>query len=342
MLRVGVVGYGYWGPNLVRNFMASDRATVVAVSDLSEEKLTRLARQYPAVETTTDCQKLLENPGVDVVVVATPVSSHFKLALSALRAGKHVLIEKPMTETPEEAEQLIEEADKRGLTLMVDHTFLYTGAVRKIYELVTAGELGDILYYDSSRVNLGLFQHDVDVIWDLAVHDFSILDYLLDGKPTAVAAHGTNHFLGKPENIAFVTIFFDTGTIAHVNVNWLAPVKLRRTLIGGSRKMIVYNDLEPSEKVKVFDKGVTVTDDPGEIYQMKIGYRVGDVWAPRLDETEALSSLVEHFLDSIEQGTQPVTGGPMGLRVVTLLKAASESMKNGGHTIVVDHSRGQL
>lgn len=333
MINVAVVGYGYWGPNLLRNFADCPRTSITAVSDFREHRLQAAARRYPAIVTSTDAKKVITDDGIDAVAIATPVESHFELALEAIRAGKHVLVEKPMTQTADQARQLVQEAEKSGTVLMVDHTFVYTGAVQKIRELVDSGELGDIYYYDSSRINLGLFQHDVDVVWDLAVHDFAILDYIFDEKPAAVAAHGISHVQGRPENLAYVTVFFDSGAVAHFNVNWLAPVKLRRTLIGGSNKMIVYDDLEPDEKIKIYDKGITTSEDPGEIYRMRIGYRVGDVLSPQLDRTEALKREVDHFVDCIENNTPVNTGGDMGLRVVEMLEAATISMRERGRPV---------
>lgn len=333
MIGVGVIGYGYWGPNLVRNFAEVEGAQVVAVSDLRPERLALAKSRYPYIETTTAATDVISNPRVDAVVIATPVSTHFELAHQALRAGKHVLVEKPLTATSEEAERLIEEANRRRLILMVDHTFVYTGAVRKIRELVSSGVLGQLYYYDSVRVNLGLFQHDVNVIWDLAVHDFSIMDYVLPQRPVAVSATGMSHIPGQPENIAYITLFFADSLIGHIHVNWLAPAKVRRTLIGGSQKMIVYDDLEPSEKVKVYDKGVTVTDNRESIYQMLVSYRTGDMWAPQVEATEALHSEVQHFTKCIEGHEQPITDGEAGLRVVRLLEAASQSMMGRGRLI---------
>jgi predicted dehydrogenase len=248
-------------------------------------------------------------------------------------------VEKPLAATSEQAVQLIEEADRRTRVLMVDHTFVYTGAVRKIRELVASNGLGDIYYYDSVRVNLGLFQHDVNVIWDLAVHDLSIMDYVLRSQPRAVSATGMSHVSGEPENIAYLTLFFDSRLIAHIHVNWLAPVKVRRTLIGGSRKMIVYDDLEPSEKVKIYDKGITINESPESIYQMLIGYRTGDMWAPQLDMTEALRMEVLHFVRCIEGGERPITNGEAGLRVVRILEAATQSMAGQGRIVELDTGR---
>jgi predicted dehydrogenase len=335
MINIGIIGYGYWGPNLVRNFSDLTSAKVASVSDLDPNKLAVVQRRYPGVKTTTDFRELINDAGVDAVAIATPVHTHFELAMAALRAGKHVWLEKPMTETAEQARQLVDEAERRGLTLIVDHTFIYTGAVQKMDELIRAGELGKILYYDSIRVNLGLFQRDVSVISDLAVHDFSILDHLLHEHPVAVTASGMNHFPGTPENLAYVTLYYESGTIAHINTSWLAPVKVRSITVGGSRKMITYDDVEPSEKIKVYDKGVSFTDDPNQIQQMRIGYRSGDMWAPRLAVTEALGVEGAHWVDCIEQKKQPRTCGHLGVRVVQLIEAANQSMRRKGETVYI-------
>jgi predicted dehydrogenase len=336
VINIGVIGYGYWGPNLVRNFSELPGAQVTRVSDFKTELLAKVQARYPSIQVTTDCQDIFADPKIDAVAIATPVSTHFDLALAALKAGKHVLVEKPMTVTSDQALRLIEEADRRNLVLMVDHTFVYTGAVRKMRELVAHDGLGDIYYYDSVRVNLGLFQHDVNVLWDLAVHDLSIMDYILQSKPRAVSATGVSHIPGKPENIAYLTLFFDSNLIAHLHANWLAPVKVRRTLISGSQKMIVYDDLEVSEKVKIYDKGITVNGDTEKVYEMLIGYRTGDMWAPKLEMTEALRTEGLHFLHCIEHSERPVTDGEAGLRVVKILEAATKSMKDQGRLVELD------
>jgi predicted dehydrogenase len=335
MINIGIVGYGYWGPNLVRNFAEVPGVNIAAVADLDASKLAIVKKRYPAVNVTTDLHELLRDPTIDAIAIATPVNTHYDLALAALRAGKHVWVEKPMTENSKQARHLIEEAQKRNLVLLVDHTFIYTGAVMKMGELIKSGELGRIYYYDSVRVNLGLFQRDVSVISDLAVHDFSILDYLLGEHPVAVSASGMNHFPGTPENLAYVTLFYESGTIAHANVSWLAPVKVRQILVGGSKKMITYDDLEPSEKIKVYDKGVSFTDDPEKIQEMRVGYRTGDMWAPKLAMTEALRVEGEHFVDCIVNSKVPKTDGQLGLRVVELIEAASQSMRRKGETVYI-------
>jgi predicted dehydrogenase len=333
MIGIGVIGYGYWGPNLVRNFAEEPGAQMKMVSDLQPERLSRARTRYPGITTTTDHRELIANPDVDAVVIATPVSTHFELAMQALQAGKHVLVEKPLTSTAEQCMRLIEEAVKRQRLLMVDHTFVYTSAVRKIKELVDDGRLGQLYYYDSVRINLGLFQHDVNVLWDLAVHDLSIMNYVLGTQPIAVAATGMAHVPGKLEDVAYLTCFFDHNLIAHFHVNWLAPVKMRRTLIGGDRQMIVYDDLEPSEKIKVYDKGITLNTIPEGVYQMLVGYRTGDMWAPQLSATEALRVEALHFLECIGSGQRPLTDGQAGLNVVKILEAATESLAQRGRPI---------
>jgi len=339
MTGVGIIGLGYWGPNLLRNVAECPGARVTMVCDLRDDRLAAAAARYPGLVTTKDVRDVLANPAVDAVAIATPVSTHADLALRALQAGKHVLVEKPMAASSADALRMIDEAARRRLVLMVDHTFVYTGAVKKIASLVSSGELGDIYYYDSVRVNLGLFQHDVNVIWDLAVHDLSIMDHVLPSRPRAVSATGVSHVAGGHENIAYLTLFFDNNLIAHIHVNWLAPVKIRRTLIGGSQRMIVYDDLEPSEKIKIYDKGITVhsqPDQPDSVYQLLVGYRAGDMWAPQLAPTEALKIEVAHFVDCIERGTAPLTDGASGLRVVRLVEAASASMAARGRLIELD------
>lgn len=335
MIGIGVIGYGYWGPNLVRNFSQAQGARVLAVCDQRPERRAQVEQVYPSVKTYADVQEMLRNPAIDAVAVATPVSSHYPLALQALQAGKHVFVEKPFTATVEQGERLVEEAEKRRLTLMVDHTFIYTSAVRKIKELLDKGDLGQLYYYDSVRVNLGLFQSDVSVLWDLAVHDLSIMDYLIERSPMTVAATGMAHVPGRPENMAYLTCYFSSNLIAHFHVNWMAPVKVRQTLIGGSEKMIVYDDIEMSEKIKVYDKGIIVSDAEEAVYQRHVGYRSGDMWAPRLDNIEALKIEAEHFVECVGAGKQPLSSGHAGLRVVRILEAASQSMANRGQPVEI-------
>lgn len=346
MIRVGIIGYGYWGPNLARNFAEVADCHVEAIADGRPDRLALAQRRYPSVRTFRDAYDMIDDPRVDAVAIATPVTSHFDLAMRALKAGKHVLVEKPMTTTSDQAKRLIDEAERRRLTLAVDHTFVYTGAVQKIRSVIESGNLGDIYYYDSVRVNLGLFQHDVDVIWDLGVHDLSILDYVLPIQPCAVSAAGIRHLDGEPENIAYLTLHFERPLIAHLHVNWLAPVKVRRTLIGGSKKMIVYDDLEPSEKVRVYDKGITVNGNGhngngngDKVYQMLVGYRTGDMWAPQLDMTEALRTELQHFIHCINRNETPLADGEAGLRVVRILEAATQSMALRGRVVELEASR---
>jgi len=339
VITVGVIGYGYWGPNLVRNFAEVPGGRVGFVADLRSARLAQVTARYPTAKVSTDYRDVIKDPSVDAVAIATPVSSHFDLAIEALRAGKHVMVEKPMTSTSEQSLTLIEEAEKRGLVLMVDHTFVYTNAVMKMRELTQSGDLGEIYYYDSVRINLGLFQHDVNVLWDLAVHDLSIMDYVLSRMPISVSATGLAHVPGQPANIAYMTMFFEGRMIAHVHVNWLAPVKVRRTLLGGSRRMILFDDLEASEKIKVYDRGISLNPSQENVYQMLIGYRSGDMWAPQLGITEALQTEARHFIDCIEHRKTPTTDGQAGLRVVRLLEAATLSLSRQGTLVSLDSLR---
>lgn len=333
MIGIGLIGYGYWGPNLARCFTETEDCRLVAVADASPAALERVARRYPGVRCTTDWTDFLKNPSIDAIAIATPVTTHFPLGRAALRSGRHVLIEKPIANSVDQASILVEEAAARNLVLMVDHTFCYTPAVEKMRELVTAGDLGDIYYYISNRVNLGLFQADVDVIWDLAVHDVSILQHCLGSQPLAVSASGACHVRGRPANMAHVTLFFEEGFIADLNVNWLSPVKIRQSILSGNRRMVVYDDLEVTEKIKIYDSGVNVSQDSEEIHRMLISYRLGDMTAPRLAATEALLTETRHFIDCINDKRVPVTDGVMGLRVVEVLEAATLSMAQRGHPI---------
>jgi predicted dehydrogenase len=329
---MGVIGYGYWGPNIVRNFNGLDGSKVVAVSDLNEGSLKKVKKAYPDLRVTTSCDELICAPDVDVVAIVTPVFTHFELAQKALKKGKHILVEKPFTYTTAQAEELIELAEKKKLKIGVDHTFLYTGAVRKIKELIDDGTLGDLCYFDSMRVNLGLFQHDVNVVWDLAPHDLAIIDHLIKEKPTAVVATGEAHYNRGLEDISYITIYFPKNIIAHVNVNWLSPVKVRTTLIGGLKKMLVWNDLDPDEKIKVYDKGVDVKTKNG-VYNLLVSYRSGDMWAPKVEQREALKLLVENFIDCVNKGGTPVNDGQAGLGVVKMLEAANKSLKKKGEVV---------
>jgi predicted dehydrogenase len=332
-VRVGVIGYGYWGPNIVRNLNGLDGCELAGICDRSPSALKRASHAYPGVPVTTDCKELLRSPDIDAIAVVTPVWTHFELAKAALEMGKHVFIEKPLTSTSAQAEQLVELAERQGLQIMVDHTFLFSGAVRKIRQLVDDGTLGPLYYFDSTRVNLGLFQHDVSVVWDLAPHDLSIMDYLINAPPEAVIATGANHLNGHAD-MAFITVYFPGVIVAHVNVNWLSPVKVRTTLIGGRDKMLVWNDLEPDEKIKVYDKGVELTTSQN-VYDLLVSYRSGDVWAPKVDSTEALKRELSYFVDCIRQNQKPTNDGHAGLRVVRLLEAAEQSLKNRGRLVYV-------
>ena len=332
-VRVGVVGYGYWGPNIVRNFSGLDRCDLVAVCDKNAKALKRAQKTYPAVHLTTDFTEVLESPDIDAVAIVTPVWTHFELAKAALKNGKHVFVEKPFTSNSAQAEQLIELAARKNLRIMVDHTFLFSGSVRKMRELVDKGTLGPLYYFDSTRVNLGLFQHDVSVVWDLAPHDLSIMDYIIDESPEAVVATGGNH-LNDLADMAFITVYFPGKITAHINVNWLSPVKVRTTLIGGRDKMMVWNDLEPDEKIKVYDKGVDISNGQG-VYDLLVSYRSGDVWAPKVDATEALKLELGYFLDCVLDNQRPSNDGEAGLRVVRLLEAAEQSLKARGRIVTL-------
>src|SRR5713101_2025662 len=331
VLRVGVIGYGYWGPNIVRNFQGHEKADVVAVCDKNPKSLSRMRRAHPEVPVTSEQMEVLTSTQVDVVAVVTPVWTHFELAKLALENGKHVFVEKPFTSTTAQAEQLIELAERKNLKIMVDHTFLFTGAVKRIKQFVDDGTLGALYYYDSTRVNLGLFQHDCNVIWDLAPHDLSIMDHLITSQPEAIVATGANHLNGHAD-VAFLTIYYPNNLIAHINVNWLSPVKVRTTLLGGEKKMLVWNDLEADEKIKVYDKGVQITNGQG-IYDSLVSYRSGDVWTPRVEQTEALRIELGYFIDCILNDRTPLNDGLAGLRVVRLLEAADRSLNKRGKII---------
>jgi predicted dehydrogenase len=333
LLRVGVVGYGYWGPNVVRNLYGLGGCEVATLCDQSPAALQKARRTYPGLDMTTDAREVLTSPDIDAVAIVTPVWTHYDLARTALENGKHVFVEKSFTATSSQAEALVELADRKNLKIMVDHTFLFTGAVKKIGELIDEGVLGPLYYFDSTRVNLGLFQHDVSVVWDLAPHDLSIMDYVIREKAEAVVATGARH-LNSHVDMAFITVYFPNNVLAHINVNWLSPVKVRMTLIGGRDKMLVWNDLEPDERIKVYDKGVSVTSTEG-VYDLLVSYRSGDVWSPRVDQTEALAAELAYFLDCIVNDTTPINDGRAGLRVVRMLEAADRSLADHGKAIRV-------
>jgi predicted dehydrogenase len=330
---MGVVGYGYWGPNIVRNLRSLEGCQVAGVCDQSPAAVRRIKQAHPDLNVTTNCSELLESKEIDAVAVVTPVCTHFDLAKAALQNGKHVFVEKPFTATVRQAEELVELAERKNLKIMVDHTFLFTGAVRKIRELIDEGVLGDLYYYDSTRVNLGLFQHDVSVIWDLAPHDLSIMSFLIPEEPEAVVATGQSHLNGLVD-VAFLTVYFPGNTIAHINVNWLSPVKVRTTLLGGEKKMLVWNDLEADEKLKIYDKGAQISNGQG-LYDLMVSYRSGDMWAPKVEQTEALKVELGHFVDCVLKDTTPLNDGIAGLRVVKLLEAADRSLKERGRAVQI-------
>lgn len=337
MIRIGIIGVGYWGPHLIRNFSDLDDSRIVACADLSEDRLGKIAKRYPGVVCTTSYEDLLNDSDVEAVVIATPVSTHFPIAKAALEHGKHVMIEKPLADSAEHALELVELAKRVDRVLMVDHTFIYTSAVRKIRELLDSGDLGDVLYFDSVRVNLGLFQKDINVIWDLAPHDLSIMDYLLRVEPLAISALGASHSGNGIANIAYMTLRFPNNVLAHFHVNWLAPVKIRQTLVGCSKKMIVYDDLEPTDKVRVYDKGIVINGSPEKRYQTLIGYRTGDVLIPKIDATEALQRVSQEFVSSIRENRAPLTDGVAGYRVVCLLEAAQKSLESNGREVLLEN-----
>jgi predicted dehydrogenase len=330
-MKFGVIGYGYWGPNIVRNLMNMEGVEMLAIADTNAAARKRAHKAYPSVTTTSNASDLINSTEIDAVAVVTPVWTHYDLTKQALEQGKHVFVEKPFTSNSAQGEELIELAQQKNLTIMVDHTFLFTPSVVKISELIKEGTLGKLYYYDSTRVNLGLFQHDINVLWDLAPHDLSIMNHLIEATPEAIVATGQGHLNGH-EDIAFMTIYFSDKVIAHINVNWLSPVKIRTTLISGEKRMLVWNDLEPDEKVRVYDKGVKITNREG-VYDLLVNYRSGDMWAPHLDQAEALHQELSYFVDCLSSGRQPFNDGSSGLRVVKMLEAASESLSKRGSLV---------
>ena len=336
MINIGLIGYGYWGPNLARNFNANPDMELKAICDFSADRLEMAARLYPQVKLTKNVEDLFNDTSLDAMAIATPVSTHFDLAQKALLTDKHVWIEKPMTEEVEKAEALIDLASKKNKVLFVDHTFIYTGAVRKIKELIDRGDLGDLVYYDSTRVNLGLFQQDVDVVWDLAAHDISIMDYFMPFRKLAVSATGINGYGNKFVSKSILTIYMENNLLGHINVSWISPVKIRQTLIGGTSKMVLYDDNHPSEKVKIYDKGIDLYETKEELYRMKVQYRIGDMYAPKLEDMEALAVGAEHFAECILNNAQPLSDGRAGLEVVKVLVASKESLKKKGAPVELD------
>ncbi|WP_439882570.1 Gfo/Idh/MocA family protein [Pontibacter sp. MBLB2868] len=335
MINIGIIGYGYWGPNLVRNFFAAKDCCVKLVADARTERLQQLGIAFPCISGVRDADNIIYNSDIDAVVIATPVSTHFALARKAIAEGKHVLLEKPMASSVEEAEMLINLAEQKGVLLMVDHTFLYTGAVQKMKQLVEEHELGNIKYLDSTRINLGLFQSDINVLWDLAPHDISILNYIVDERPYSVNATGITHTNNSIENIAYLTINYPSGFIAHFNCSWTSPVKVRMMLIGGDQKMILYNDLEPTEKVKVYDTGYSYSNDE-EKKQVLVDYRTGDIHVPKLTTTEALLGMANDFIACVQKKKQPVSSCQLGLDVVRILEASSKSIKHNGREVILE------
>jgi len=336
MVNIGVIGYGYWGPNLVRNFSHLDSCRVKTVADLNEKRLGLVKKLYTNTQVTRSVDDIFLDPEIDGVVIATPVSTHYEFSKAALLQGKNVLIEKPMASSRDQCLDLIDIALKKNKTLMVDHTFLYTGAVRKIKELVSNDHIGEIQYFDSTRINLGLFQNDINVIWDLAPHDISILQFLVDEKPYSVVASGISHTENKIENIAYVTVYYNTNKIAHFNCSWTSPVKIRKILIGGTKKMIVYDDIEPTEKIKVYDTGYNVTTN--DVEKILVDYRTGDIFTPKIDQAEALSGVANDFIKAIETGKEPLSNWKVGLSVVNILEAADKSLKQNGSEVLLGES----
>jgi len=328
MIKFGVIGYGYWGPNVVRNLHNLEGSEVVMVCDKSSNSRNRVQKTYPAIKVCGETSELFSSTEIDAVAIVTPVWTHYELTKAALENGKHVFVEKPFTSTSAQGEELIELAARKNLKIMVDHTFLFTGAVRKIRQLLAEGALGQLYYYDSTRVNLGLFQHDINVIWDLAPHDLSIIDHLISETPEAIVATGQSH-LNNFEDIAFLTLYFPNKVIAHLNVNWISPVKVRSTLIGGEKKMLLWNDLEADEKIKVYDKGVDITTRQG-LYNLLVNYRSGDMWSPQLEQIEALQHELGYFLECINDDKSPHNDGAAGLSIVKMLEAATESLNKRG------------
>jgi len=333
MIKVGVIGVGYWGPNIIRNLISSKKFDVLMCADLRKERLNYINSLYPTIQSTHDYKDIVKNKHIDAVAICTPVYSHYEIAQAALQNGKHILIEKPMTSTTAQAEQLINIANQKKLVILVDHTFLFTGAVRKIKEIIDSGDIGDIYYFDSVRVNLGLFQHDVNVVWDLAPHDISIMDYIINRPAESIVATGSDHLGNGLEDVAYLTIFYPDRIIAHIHVNWLSPVKIRLTQISGSKQMIVWDDNSPSEKVKIYDKGIEVIQTADQVYHTLIQYRTGDMYCPKISQTEALAVEVDHFADCIQKGIRPISDGQCGWRVVQILESAEKSIKNHGKEI---------
>lgn len=335
MVRIGIIGYGYWGPNLVRNFSQLAEARVVFVCDKNASRLESVKQFYPHIQTATDYSQIIKSSDIDAVCVATPLDTHYQIAKEVLLSGKHVLVEKPFASSVKEAEELTEIAQSKNLTLMVDHTFIYTGAISKIKDLIDRGELGKIYYFDSERINLGLLRSDANVIWDLATHDISIINYLFhDQKPISVSATGSSHVLNKKEEMAHITLRHEGGLISHIHVSWLSPVKLRKILVGGDKKMVLYDDVEPVEKIRIYDKGIDI--NPEQITAFNPLYRGGDIVIPKIDQSEALKKLSEHFVDCIKNKKTPLTNGQQGVEVLRILEAIEKSLDLNGQLINIE------
>jgi len=334
MIKLGIIGYGYWGPNLVRNFSNQKEGIVTVIAESKIDNHVQIAKLYPNISIVNDAIELINNVNIDAVVIATPVFSHYILAKAALSSGKHVLLEKPMTASVDESKELIDLAKSKGLVLMVDHTFLYTGAVQKMKSLIDDNQLGKLQYFDSTRINLGLFQPDVNVLWDLAPHDISILNFLVNKKPYSVNATGVSHTNNGIENVAYMTINYQDDFIAHFNCSWTSPVKVRSTLIGGDEKMLVYNDLEPSEKIRIYDTGYNHRSDE-EKSRVMVDYRTGDIFIPKISSQEALFGVAYDFIDSIIHSKEPLANAELGLDVVKVLEASQKSIKNTGKEIII-------
>jgi predicted dehydrogenase len=334
MINLGVIGYGYWGPNVSRNFNNCRGANLVTICDLDENRLKLAKSNFPFIKVSSDPKELLNSDEIHAVAIVTPVFAHYELAKAALENGKHIFVEKPFTSNVRQAEELINLAYKKNLIVMVDHTFLFTGAVRKIREIIDSQQLGSLFFYDSTRVNLGLFQHDINVVWDLAPHDFSIMNYVINKNPLAISAQGTEHFGTGIEDVAYIAAHFDNGFIAHFHCNWLSPVKIRKTLISGDKKMLVWDDLASDEKIKIYDRGVEFRNVEG-IHKLLVSYRSGDMYAPKINNTEALHAEAEYFLECIEKKIEPFNNGEAGLKVVKMLEATDKSLKNGGGRIKI-------
>lgn len=335
-MKIGVIGLGYWGPNLVRNFLAQRGVKKVIACDLRESRLQSIKEKFPAADLTNDCSELIYSD-TDAIVIATPVDTHYFFAKKALEAGKHIWVEKPFTSSSEEAEELITIAENKNLKIFVDHTFIYNGAVQKIKELVDTNVLGNVIYFDSERINLGIFQKDVNVVWDLAPHDLSIMNHLLENhKIKAISANGIANFNGK-ENLAHISIYFEDNCFAHFHVNWVSPVKIRRIIVGGDKKMLVYDDMENFEKIKVYDSGVEFPTTES-IHQALVQYRIGDMFSPKINQTEALELGAKEFINAINENRTPLTSGKDGLAVVKILEACDLSISNMGKIVELDKS----